>query len=55
MNKKSFRLRPSTLLATCGALILSSCNRGVGCPTNFSLDVSELINVLVSTVTNFIF
>ena len=40
--KKSNRLFP--LLAAVGMLLLSSCNRGFGCPTNLS--VQELVGSL---------
>ncbi|PPK85792.1 hypothetical protein CLV84_2699 [Neolewinella xylanilytica] len=42
--------RPATLLAASTILLLSSCNRGYGCPgSNFSVDdfVSALITLLV--------
>ncbi len=41
--KKSYRLLP--YLAATGMLLLSSCNRGFGCPTNLS--VRELVGSLL--------
>lgn len=38
------------LLAAVATTTLSSCNRGMGCPTNFSLN--ELIDACVSVAIN---
>lgn len=54
MNKKNFNFRPSYALLALAAVALSSCNRGVGCPTNFSLNATDMIDAVVS-VLNFIF
>jgi len=54
MNKKKFNFRPSYALLALAAMALSSCNRGVGCPTNFSLETTDLVDVAV-VVLNVIF
>ncbi|WP_068216194.1 hypothetical protein [Lewinella sp. 4G2] len=42
----------SMLLAGVAAVSLSSCNRGMGCPTNFSLSesVADLAQCLLATL-----
>lgn len=43
--------RMGTIAATlAAAVILSSCNRGYGCPTNFSLN--DVFSTLVDVVAN---
>lgn len=54
MNKLLFRMkkikfRPTSLLAFAALLLTTSCNRGVGCPTNFSLNDS-LIDAVVEVL-----
>lgn len=54
MNKlqykmKKIKLRPTTLLAAAALLVTTSCNRGLGCPTNFSLNDS-LIDTVVEVL-----
>ncbi len=50
MNKKNFKSRLSFALPALCALALSSCNRGVGCPTNFSIDENLLLDMVVGVV-----
>lgn len=47
MKKNKFR--PTSLLALAALLLTTSCNRGVGCPTNFSLNDS-LIDAVVEVL-----
>ena len=39
---------PSILIATLAVVLLSSCNRGYGCPNNFSLDLNDVIQTVVA-------
>ena len=49
--KKNNRLQ--TLLVVAAVFALSSCNRGYGCPTNFSID--DLFQIVVQSLSAFIF
>ncbi len=46
-NKTLFRSYAKTFLAIAAIVMLSSCNRGVGCPTNFSIDLYDIIHTVV--------
>lgn len=44
---KKIKFRPTTtLLAAAALLFTTSCNRGIGCPTNFGLNDSLLDTVV---------
>ena len=46
---KSFRINPKVLtFAALASVALSSCNRGYGCPTNFS--IGDSLEVLLTTL-----
>jgi hypothetical protein len=48
MKNKALVRRPAQLVAALAALVLfSSCNRGYGCPNNFSLDVMDVLKATV--------
>jgi len=50
MNIISRKSRLFVVLATIAMTTLASCNRGVGCPTNFSLNefIGECVSVAIS-------
>jgi len=52
MTRKN-RRSATTLIAMLGMVVLSSCNRGYGCPTNFS--VEDAFNILLQTASNLLF
>jgi len=49
-NKTLVKRLSKVLVAVAAMLVFSSCNRGYGCPTNFSTDV---IDVLKSALLTF--
>lgn len=49
MRNKSLAKKSAQVVVVLAALVLfSSCNRGYGCPTNFSIDVVEVLKTAVS-------
>ncbi len=46
-NKSLVTKSAKTLVAIAALVFLSSCNRGYGCPTNFSIDVMDVLKAAV--------
>lgn len=46
-NKTLFQNSARTFAALAVLVLLSSCNRGYGCPTNFSVDVMDVLKAAV--------
>lgn len=53
MTKKNLRSAGQFAAAIAFAFLLSSCNRGYGCPSNFSLN--ENVFDVVNSLTNILF
>ncbi|MCB0571633.1 MAG: hypothetical protein KDC66_17805 [Phaeodactylibacter sp.] len=50
MKIKNLRRKGTFLAVVAIAAVLSSCNRGYGCPSNFSMDdvLSTVVNAVIS-------
>lgn len=46
-NKSLLKSSVKASLAVVALLIFSSCNRGYGCPTNFSIDIVDVLKSMV--------
>jgi len=49
MIRRFVKSRPMGIAVLCAALMLQSCNRGVGCPTKFSL--FELPGAIINAIS----
>lgn len=47
-NKSLITKSARTIAALATLVLLSSCNRGYGCPTNFSIDLLDVLKTAVS-------
>lgn len=48
MRNKSLLKKSAQIFAAAAVLVLfSSCNRGYGCPTNFSVDIVDVLKAAV--------
>lgn len=46
-NKALVKNSAKIFFAAVALMVLSSCNRGYGCPTNFSVDFWDVLNATV--------
>ncbi len=47
-NKSLFKQLAKPVIVVAALMAFTSCNRGYGCPTNFSTDVLEVLKSIVS-------